>query len=113
MRNYNKPLMTIKTERWEKFDNFSSLINSKKSHLQVMSTSEKGFFTVLEQLGETKLKIQENVPESAEESIEIAQTGPAKTQDGKDAVVLKTTEGRQFARLEEWPGNLLLEISQS
>ena len=78
-----------------------------------MSTSEKGFFTVLEQLDETKLKIQENIPESVEESIEIAQTGPAKTQDGKDAVVLKTTEGRQFARLEEWPGNLLLEIPQS
>lgn len=78
-----------------------------------MSASEKGFFTVLEQLGKTKIKIQENVPESVEESIEIAQTGPAKTQDGKDAILLTTNEGRQFARLEEWPGNLLLEIPQS
>lgn len=78
-----------------------------------MSSQERGFFTILGQEDDTKLKIQENVPESAEQFIEITQSGPAKTQDGKDAVVLKTTEGRQFAQLEEWPNNLLLEITQS
>lgn len=76
-----------------------------------MSNPDQGFFTILEQLDETKFKIQENVPNSAKESIEISQSGKATTKDGKDAVVLKTTEGRQFARLDEWPKNLLLEIS--
>ena len=78
-----------------------------------MSKPEEGFFTILEQLGETEYKIQENVPNSPKESIEISQSGKATTQDGKDALVLKTTQGRQFARLNEWPDNLLLEIPNS
>lgn len=78
-----------------------------------MSSEEKGFFTILEQVGESGFKIQENVPEAATELIEIAQSGTAKTEDGKPAIVLKTTEGRQFARLDDWPKNLLLEIPQS
>lgn len=77
-----------------------------------MSTQEKGFFTILEQVSELNFKIQENVPNSVEESIEITHSGPAKTEDGKTVIVLKTTQGRNFARLEEWPKNLLLEIPQ-
>lgn len=78
-----------------------------------MSSQEKGFFTILEQVSESNLKIQENIPGSVEESIEITHSGPARTQDGKTATLLKTTQGRNFARLEEWPKNLLLEIPQS
>jgi len=77
-----------------------------------MSSQEKGLFTILEQIDESKYKIQENMPESKEESIEIVQSSPAKTDDGKDALIIKTTEGRQFARLDEWPKNLLLEVSE-
>lgn len=78
-----------------------------------MSSEEKGFFTILEQVNESSFKIQENVPNASQETIEVAQSGSAKTQDGKPAVVFKTTQGRQFARLEEWPKNILLEIPQS
>ena len=78
-----------------------------------MSIDEKGFFTILEQASESNFKIQENVPDAVAESIEIAQAGPAKTQDGKSATLFKTTEGRNFARLDEWPDNLLLEIPKS
>lgn len=77
-----------------------------------MSSHGKDFFTILEQVGESKLKVQENIPESVVELIEISHTGPATTQDGKPAVLFKTTQGRSFARLDEWPKDILLEIPQ-
>lgn len=76
------------------------------------SHEEKGFFTIVEQVDKANYKIQENVPNSMAESIQIQQAVPAKTQDGKIATVLKTEQGRQFARLDEWPKNLLLEITK-
>ncbi len=78
-----------------------------------MSSQEKGYFTILNQVSESSLKIQENVPESVEELIEIDQSGSAKTKEGIPVIVIKTTQGRQFARLQEWPKNLLMEIPQS
>jgi len=78
-----------------------------------MSSQEKGFFIILGQVGESSIKIQENVPESVEELIEIAQSSTTKTEDKQPVILLKTTQGRQFLRLEEWPKNLLLEVQQS
>jgi len=78
-----------------------------------MSSQEKGFFIILGQAGESSIKIQENVPESVEEVIEIAQSSTTKTEDKQPVILLKTTQGRQFLRLEEWPKNLLLEVQQS
>ncbi len=78
-----------------------------------MSYQEKSYFTILGRISESSFKIKENVPESVEELIEIAQSGPGKTEDGKSLIVFKTTQGRQFARLEEWPKNLFLEILKS
>jgi len=78
-----------------------------------MSSQEKGYFTILKQVSESSLKIQENVPESVEELIEIDQSGSAKTKEGIPVIVIKTTQGRQFARLQDWPKNLLMEIPQS
>ncbi len=78
-----------------------------------MSSQEKGFFIILGQVGESSIKIQENVPESVEEVIEIAKSDTAKTEDGKPVILLKTTQGRQFLRVEEWQKNLLLEVQQS
>ncbi len=75
-----------------------------------MSSQEKGFFIILGQVGESSIKIQENVPESVEEVIEIAKSDTAKTEDGKPVILLKTTQGRQFLRVEEWQKNLLLEV---
>ncbi len=75
-----------------------------------MSSQEKGFFIILGQVGESSIKIQENVPESVDEVIEIAQSSTTKTEDGKPVILLKTTQGRQFLRLEEWQKNLLLEV---
>lgn len=73
---------------------------------------EKGFFTIVEQLNKSNYKIQENIPNSEEELIDISQSSPAKTQDGKVVTLFKTIQGRQFARLEEWPKNLLLEVTK-
>jgi len=78
-----------------------------------MSYQEKGFFTFLEQVGESSFKIQENVSESVEELIEIDQSGPAKTKNGKPLILLKTTQGRQFVNLEGWPKNIFMEILQT
>ena len=78
-----------------------------------MSSQEKGFFIILGQVGESSIKIQENVPESVDEVIEIAQSSTTKTEDKQPVILLKTTQGRQFLRLEEWPKNLLLEVQQS
>jgi hypothetical protein len=78
-----------------------------------MSYQKRGFFTILNQVSESSLKIQENVPESVEEVIEIAQSSTTKTEDKQPVILLKTTQGRQFLRLEEWPKNLLLEVQQS
>jgi len=78
-----------------------------------MSSQAEGYFTILEQVAGSGLKIQENIPESVEELIEIDKAYGGKTEDGKPLIVFKTTQGRQFVRLEEWAGNLLLEIPQS
>jgi len=78
-----------------------------------MSSQEKGFFTILGQIGGSGFRILENVPESVEEVIEIAQSDTAKTKDGKPVIVLKTTQGRQFVRLTEWPENVLFETQES
>ena len=78
-----------------------------------MSSQEKGFFMILGLVGESSIKIQENVPESVEEVIEIVQSSTTKTEDKQPVILLKTTQGRQFLRLEEWPKNLLLEVQQS
>ena len=78
-----------------------------------MSYQEKGYFTIQGRISESSFKIQENVPESVEELIEIAKSGPAKTKDGKPIIVFNTTQGRLFARVEGWPKNLLMEIPQS
>jgi len=77
-----------------------------------MSYQEKGFFTFMEQVSESSFKIQENVPKSVEELIEVTQSGPAKTKNGKPLIVLKTTQGRQFVNLEGWPKNIFMEILQ-
>ncbi len=78
-----------------------------------MSYQKRGFFTFRGKVSESSYKIQENVSESAEELIEIAQAGPAKTKNGKPLILLKTTQGRQFVSLEEWPKNIFMEILQS
>jgi len=78
-----------------------------------MSYQKRGFFTFREQVNESSFKIQENVPESVEELIEITQSGPAKTKNGKPLILLMTTDGRQFVSLEEWPKNIFMEILQS
>ena len=78
-----------------------------------MSSQERGYFTILKQISETSLKIQENVSGSVEEVIEIDQSGSAKTKEGIPIILIKTTQGRQFIRLPEWPKNLLMEITKS
>ncbi len=78
-----------------------------------MSFQAKGFFTILGHVGGSGFRILENVPESVEELIEIAQSDTAKTEDGKPVIVLKTTQGRQFVRVGEWPENLLFETQES
>ncbi len=78
-----------------------------------MSYQERSFFTFMEQVSESSFKIQENVPKSVEELIEIDQSGPAKTKKGEPLILLKTTLGRQFVNLEGWPKNIFMEILQS
>jgi len=78
-----------------------------------MSSQEKGYFTILKQISESSLKIQENVSRSVEELIEIDQSGTAKTKEGLPVILIKTTQGRHFIRLQEWPKNLLMEIPKS
>ena len=78
-----------------------------------MSSQDKGYFTILKQISESSLKIQENVSGSVEELIEIDQLGTAKTKDGLPVIIMKTTQGRHFITLQEWPKNLLMEIPKS
>ncbi len=78
-----------------------------------MSSPEKNFFTILEQVNESSFKIQENIPESVEELIEIAQICTVEDENGKPVIVYITIQGRHFVRLEEWPKNRLWEISES
>ncbi len=78
-----------------------------------MSYQKRGFFTIRGKVSESSYKIQENVPESAEELIEIVQAGPAKTKNGTPLIILMTTDGRQFVSLEGWPKTIFMEILQS
>lgn len=75
-----------------------------------MNQNEENFFTILNQKTETGFTIQRNVPEAAKEQIEVKQIQQGKTQDDKPVLVLTTDIGRKFARLEEWPDGLLMEI---
>ncbi len=78
-----------------------------------MSYQKRGFFTFREKVNESSFKIQENITESIEELIEITQSGPAKTKNGKPLILLMTTDGRQFVNLEGWPTTIFMEILQS
>ena len=77
-----------------------------------MNEQQPNYYTILEQPSQTVLKIKENIPESTIQEVEIAQTGSAKTEDGRPASLLRTTHGRSFVQLEEWPNSLLLEVKQ-
>lgn len=77
-----------------------------------MSIPEENFFTVVNQPSETSLVVRRNTPESEDEKIEISQVESGKTQDEQPVQVYTTDQGRKFARLEEWPAGLLLEIEQ-
>ncbi len=75
-----------------------------------MSYQKRGFFTIRGKVSESSYKIQENVPESAEELMEIVQAGPAKTKNGTPLILFMTTDGRQFVSLEGWPKTIFMEI---
>lgn len=77
-----------------------------------MSIPEENFFTVVEQPTDTSLVVRRNISESKDEKIEISKVEDGKTQDDQPVQVYTTEEGRKFARLEEWPQGLLLEIEQ-
>lgn len=77
-----------------------------------MSIPEDNFFTVVEQPTDTSLVVRRNTSESEKEKIEISKVEDGKTQDEQPVQVYTTDQGRKFARLNEWPQGLLLEIEQ-
>ncbi|NIP62412.1 MAG: hypothetical protein GWN01_16690 [Nitrosopumilaceae archaeon] len=77
-----------------------------------MSIPEENFFTVVGQPTDTSLVVKKNSTEAEEEKIEISKVEDGKTQDEQPVQVYTTDNGRKFARLNEWPQGLLLEIEQ-
>lgn len=73
--------------------------------------SEKNsVFRILETVGDNGLKIQKDGPSEESQTIKLETTQKINNQENKPGMLLTTDDGRQFARLDSWPENVLIEI---
>lgn len=73
-------------------------------------SEEKSVFKILDTVGENGLKIQKDGPGEELQTIQLENSQKIKNQEDKPGMLLTTDDGRQFARLDSWPENVLIEI---
>lgn len=73
-------------------------------------SDENAVFKILETVGDNGLKIKKDGPGEESQTIQLEKTQKINNQENKPGMLLITDDGRQFARLDSWPENVLLEI---
>ncbi len=73
-------------------------------------SDESRIFKILEKVGESGLKIQQDGSDATAEIIQLSQKKVIKNEDDQPGFILTTEDGRQFGRLDSWPEDVLVEI---
>jgi len=73
-------------------------------------SDESRIFKILEKVGESGLKIQQEGSDTTPETIQLSQKKVIKNEDDQPGFILTTEDGRQFGRLDSWPEDVLVEI---
>ena len=71
---------------------------------------ENNLFKILEKVGESVLKIQQDGSDATTETIQLSNKQVIKNEDNEPGLILTTEDGRQFGRLDSWPEDVLVEI---
>ncbi len=71
---------------------------------------ENNLFKILEKVGESGLKIQQDGSDTTAEIIQLSNKQVIKNEDNEPGLILTTGDGRQFGRLDSWPEDVLVEI---
>jgi len=73
-------------------------------------SDENRIFKILEKVGESGLKIQQDGSDAPAETIQLSKKKIIKNEDNQPGLILTTEDGRQFGRLDSWPEDVLVEI---
>ena len=73
-------------------------------------SDESRIFKILEKVGESVLKIQQDGSDATTETIQLSNKQVIKNEDNEPGLILTTEDGRQFGRLDSWPEDVLVEI---
>ncbi len=73
-------------------------------------SDEGRIFKILEKVGESGLKIQQDSSDATAETIQLSNKRDIKNEDDQPGLILTTEDGRQFGRLDSWPEDVLVEI---
>jgi len=73
-------------------------------------SDESRIFKILEKVGESGLKIQQDGSDAIAQTIQLSQKKVIKNEDDQPGFILTTKDGRQFGRLDSWPEDVLVEI---
>ncbi len=73
-------------------------------------SDESRIFKILEKVGESGLKIQQDGSDTTAEIIQLSKKKVIKNEDDQPGFILTTEDGRQFARFDTWPEDDLVEI---
>jgi len=72
-------------------------------------SDESRIFKILEKVGESGLKIQQDGSDIAQ-TIQLSNKRVIKNEDDQPGFILTTKDGRQFGRLDSWPEDVLVEV---
>jgi len=73
-------------------------------------SDESRIFKILEKVGESGLKIQQDGSDAIAQTIQLSKKKVIKNEDDQPGFILTTEDGRQFGRLDSWPEDVLVEI---
>ncbi len=73
-------------------------------------SDESRIFKILEKVGESGLKIQQDGSDALAQTIQLSKKKVIKNEDDQPGFILTTEDGRQFGRLDSWPEDVLVEI---
>jgi len=73
-------------------------------------SDESRIFKILEKVGESGLKIQQDGSDAIAQTIQLSNKRVIKNEDDQPGLILTTKDGRQFGRLDSWPEDVLVEI---
>ncbi len=73
-------------------------------------SDESRIFKILEKVGESGLKIQQDGSDAIAQTIQLSTKKVIKNEDDQPGFILTTEDGRQFGRLDSWPEDVLVEI---